>query len=74
MSRRRQNRLGVSGDYTSTSARWKRGAMARLDLRNTAPVLDPTGMATRIHGPSSGEDRSRKGRFPVQIPKIQICR
>jgi RNA-directed DNA polymerase len=23
MSRRRQNRLGVSGDYTSTSARWK---------------------------------------------------
>src|SRR5580692_8719530 len=22
----------------------KRGAMARLDLRNTAPVLDPTGM------------------------------
>jgi hypothetical protein len=26
----------------------KRGATARPDLRNTAPVLDPTGMATGI--------------------------
>src|ERR1017187_10388939 len=26
----------------------KRGETARLDLRNTAPVLDPTGMATGI--------------------------
>src|SRR5277367_6251413 len=26
----------------------KRGAMARLDLRNTAPVLDPTGKAPVI--------------------------
>src|SRR5271168_3634762 len=27
----------------------KRGAMARLDLRNTAPVLDPTNSASSIH-------------------------
>ena len=26
----------------------KRGETARLDLRNTAPVLDPTGIATVI--------------------------
>src|ERR1700729_3937935 len=34
----------------------KRGAMARLDLRNTAPVLDPTGMAS---------GNSRRGSHPA---------
>ena len=29
----------------------KRGATARLDLRSTAPVLDPTAMATEISFP-----------------------
>ena len=42
----------------------KRGETARLDLRHTAPVLDPTAMATRIHGPPSVEDRSCNGRLP----------
>src|ERR1700730_17610697 len=35
----------------------KRGETARLDLRNTAPVLDPTGQCTGITWPTS---RSRK--------------
>src|SRR5579863_3862561 len=33
----------------------KRGATARLDLRNTAPVLDPTGTATEISHPGPWE-------------------
>jgi len=30
----------------------KRGATARLDLRNTAPVLDPTGQCSRMSAPA----------------------
>src|ERR1039457_6951228 len=42
MSRRRQNRLGVSGDYTSTFARWRLcGKPTRWRERMTgAPGID----------------------------------
>src|SRR5580704_15451718 len=50
----------------------KRGAMARLDLRNTAPVLDPTGIAEAIYQlPEGGCHNST--RFPsgsVNQPKL----
>jgi RNA-directed DNA polymerase len=41
MSRRRQNRFGVSGDYTSTSAEWKLcGKPTRWREVTTAPGID----------------------------------
>jgi hypothetical protein len=42
----------------------KRGATDRPDLRNTAPVLDPTAIATGISRLRSAMDRRRKWRFP----------
>jgi hypothetical protein len=35
----------------------KRGETARLDLRNTAPVLDPTGLSEVIAPPEHFNDR-----------------
>src|ERR1017187_382092 len=47
----------------------KRGATARLDLRNTAPVLDPTGMATGISCLPLTWDLRRGGRFGIGCPQ-----
>jgi hypothetical protein len=46
----------------------KRGATARLDLRSTAPVLDPTGQCHGILGLNLGSKIPRAmGRFSVLI-------
>src|ERR1700684_1278057 len=48
---------GVPGWVLRPTQR-KRGATARPDLRNTAPVLDPTGMAAGIRHLEPGEGPS----------------
>src|SRR6202040_1699262 len=50
----------------------KRGATARLDLRNTAPVLDPTGLWQGFSGSTHGSWRitgnpNLTGCLPVRI-------
>src|SRR5664280_2286674 len=42
----------------------KRGATARLDLRNTAPVLDPTGLSSLKL--SNSRISFRELRFPIE--------
>jgi hypothetical protein len=49
----------------------KRGETVRLDLRNTAPVLDPTGMATGILRPAVG---LRPEQAPAPWGRVEMWR
>jgi len=46
----------------------KRGATARLDLRNTAPVLDPTSMATGISKATGCGESALRSAFLTSTP------
>jgi hypothetical protein len=77
MSRRRQNRLGASGDYTSTSARWKLCGKPTLTIGGhcvghysaQAELLTPL---TKKQAKAVEKTHGAKVKKPTFTPRLQI--